>query len=126
MIPFCSLLINFVGQILVPKLPRKKSQSKIPLVLLLLISLLTLVTLVTASNYFLRPIMETEIKEKVIHKIEEKGHLDINVNVSGRDVTIKGTVDSKEESSALEKVSSNVQGVREIDNKLLIKNQAND
>lgn len=106
--------------------PLKKTKPKSPLVLLLLIFLLALVTLVTASNYFLRPLMETEIKEKVAHKIEEKGHSNINVDVSGRDVTIKGIVNSEAESSILEKISSNVEGVREINNKLLIKNQASD
>lgn len=104
----------------------KKLKSKTPLVLLLFISLLAVVTLVTASSYFLRPVMETEIKEKIVDKMKEAGHADIEVEVSGRDVTIKGTVKSEEESSSLEKVSSKVQGVREINNKLLIENQAND
>ncbi len=104
----------------------KRFKSKTPLVLLFLISLLALVTLVAASSYFLRPIMETEIKEKVVLKLEEKGHSDIKVDVSGRDVTIKGTVKSEKESSALENVSSKIQGVREINNKLLIKNHTND
>jgi hypothetical protein len=115
------LLINFVGQIVVLSPPHKKFKSKSPLILLLLISLLALVTLIAASTYFLRPIMETEIKEKVVDKMEEKGHSDIKVAVSGRDVTIEGTVTSEEESTQLENVSSKVQGVREIKNKLLIK-----
>ena len=99
----------------------KRFKYKSPLTLLLLLSLLVVLTLVTASTYFLRPSMETDLKEKVVDKIEEKGHLDINVDVSGRDVTLKGTVKSEEESSTLENISSKVQGVHEINNKLIIK-----
>ncbi len=65
--------------------------------------------------------MEMDLKEKVVDIIEEKGHLSINVDVSGRDVTLKGTVNSEEESSSLESISSKVKGVHEINNKLLIK-----
>ncbi len=107
--------------------PRNLSfRSKSPLVLLLLLTILVISTLITASAYFLRPSIETEIKEKVREKIEEKGLGNMVVDVSGRDVTISGYVDTKEKSSKVEKISSEVQGVREINNKLLIKNLPND
>ncbi|MEE9446126.1 MAG: BON domain-containing protein [Cocleimonas sp.] len=101
-------------------------RSKSPLVLLLLLTILVISTLITASAYFLRPSIETEIKEKVIEKIEQKGLGNMIVDVSGRDVTISGYVDTKEKSSKVEEISSEVQGVREINNKLLIKNLPND
>lgn len=107
--------------------PRNLSfRSKSPLVLLLLLTILVISTLITASAYFLRPSIETEIKEKVIEKIEQKGLGNMIVDVSGRDVTISGYVDTKEKSSKVEEISSEVQGVREINNKLLIKNLPND
>ncbi len=96
------------------------------MVLLLLLTVLVISTLITASAYFLRPSIETEIKEKVIEKIEQKGLGNMIVDVSGRDVTISGYVDTKEKSSKVEEISSEVQGVREINNKLLIKNLPND
>ena len=101
-------------------------KPKSPLVLLFLLTLLVVSTLVTASAYFLRPSIETEIKQKVTKKIEEKGVSNMMVNVSGRDVTISGSVDTKEDSTKVEEMSSKVQGVREINNKLLIKNLPND
>ena len=107
--------------------PRNLSfKPKSPLVLLFLLTLLVISTLITASAYFLRPSIETEIKEKVIATIEEKGLGNMTVDVSGRDVTISGSVDTESDSSRVEKISSEVQGVREINNKLLIKNLPND
>jgi len=108
------------------KLRNINFRSKSPLVLLFLLTLLVISTLVTASAYFVRPSIETELKGKVIEKIEEKGHKNMVVNVSGRDVTISGSVDSKEESSSVERMSSEVKGVREINNKLLIKKLSTD
>jgi len=101
-------------------------KPKSPLVLLFLLTLLVISTLITASAYFLRPSIETEIKEKVIATIEEKGLGNMTIDVSGRDVTISGSVDTESDSSRVEKISSEVQGVREINNKLLIKNLPND
>ena len=103
--------------------PHKRFKYKSPLTLLFLLSLLVVLTLVAASSFFLRPSMEIDIKEKVVDKIEEKGHLGINVHVSGRDVTLKGIVKTEEESSKLESISRKVQGVHEINNKLIIKNK---
>lgn len=101
----------------------KRFKQKSPLTLLVLLSLLVILTLVAASTYFLRPTIELELKEKVTDKIEAKGHVNIKVDVSGRDVTLKGMVNSAEESSKLESISSQVKGVHEIKNKLLIKEE---
>ena len=96
------------------------------MVLLFVITLLVISTLVTASAYFLRPSIELELKEKVTLKMDQNEVSNITVNVSGRDVTIDGSVRNKETLSSVEKVTSEVQGVREVNNRLVIKNLPSD
>lgn len=109
---------------------RKRHQvifkTKSPMVLLFVITLLVISTLVTASAYFLRPSIELELKEKVTEKIDQNGVSKLVVNVSGRDVTIDGFVRNEETYSSVEKITGEIYGVREINNRLVIKNLPND
>ncbi len=101
------------------------SQSaKSPFVLLTSLGILVIATLVVASTYFLRPGIEYELKEKLLHDFANAGFVNTSINVSGRDVTLRGNVQDKAEALKAENTAKQIWGIRQVDNQLLIKNQS--
>jgi len=97
--------------------------SKSPMTLLLLIAILVIATLVMISNYFLRPGIELDLKQKVMTTLFQHKVFDAAIKVEGRDVTIIGITTDSQESKKVETEIQNITGVNQVDNKLLIKNQ---
>ena len=94
---------------------------KSPLLLLLLISLLIISSLVVATEYFLRPSIETEISNKVVSTLSHLGLHNTLISVSGRDVTLVGYVENKEEIIKALSRTQAIDGVREVTHQLVIK-----
>ena len=79
-------------------------------------------TLVVASAYFLRPSIETELKKKLSDGFSKAGIVCCLITISGRDVILNGAVPNKATSFKVEKTAKEIWGVRQVTNKLLIKN----
>lgn len=102
------------------------TKSKSPLTLLLLIGIMVISTLVVISNYFLRPSLELNIKDEVNQNLKENGFKSVKVKVEGRDVLLEGFIFKQEDSLKVENVMSKIQGIHQIDNQLVVKNQTNE
>ncbi|KAG1657139.1 5'-3' exonuclease [Nymphon striatum] len=102
------------------------TRSKSPLTLLLLIGIMVISTLVVISNYFLRPSLELNIKDEVSQNLKENGFKSVKVKVEGRDVLLEGFIFKQEDSLKVENVMSRIQGIHQIDNQLVVKNQTNE
>ncbi len=95
---------------------------KSPLVFLFLVSVLVVSTLVVASEYFLRPQIELELKQKITHRFAQVGLAKTNIELSGRDVILNGSVKSKDAVMRAERATKEIWGIRQVDNQILIKN----
>jgi len=93
---------------------------KSPLIFLLLVAVLVIATLVVASEYFLRPQIETELKQKITHNFTQAGLFVKDIKLSGRDVTLNGAVSSKFVAQEVENVTKQINGVRQINNYIII------
>ena len=94
--------------------------SKSPLILLFLVAVLVVATLVAASEYFLRPQVESELKQKIAHSFSQVGLSIADIKLSGRDVTLNGSVSSKLTAQKVENATKHIWGVRQIDNQIII------
>ncbi len=94
--------------------------SKSPLIFLLLVAILVVATLVAASEYFLRPQIESELKQEITHNVAQAGLSITDIKLSGRDVTLNGAVSSKLTAQKIENTTKQVWGVRQIDNQIII------
>ena len=90
---------------------------------LITIGALVISTLVFFSAYFVKPLVETELKNKLLTSFTRLGITSNLVKISGRDITLSGSVKNKEESIMAENAALAIQGIRQVNNKLLIKNQ---
>ena len=97
--------------------------SKSPLTLLVLIAVMVVATLVVISNYFLRPGMELDLTHRITKNFLSYGINSAIINVSGRDVTLTGSVLNYTDAKNIEKLIQETQGIRQVENKLVIKNQ---
>ena len=93
---------------------------KSPLILLVLVAILVIATLVAASEYFLRPQIESELKQKVTHSFAQAGLSIADIELSGRDVTLNGAVSSKLVAQKVENTTKQILGIRQIDNQIII------
>ena len=97
-----------------------QSKSKSPLTLLLVISLLVISTCVMISNYFLRPGLESDLKNRVVTTLSSHNITNVVINVEGRGVVLNGIADNLLE---VKKVGSEVQkisGISHVKNKLVV------
>ncbi|MCF6191048.1 MAG: BON domain-containing protein [Cocleimonas sp.] len=94
---------------------------KSPLILLVLVAVLVVATLVAASEYFLRPQIESELKQEITRSFVQAGFSIADINLSGRDVTLNGAVSSKLAAQKVENTTKQIWGVRQIDNQIIIK-----
>ena len=84
---------------------------------------LIIATLTFGSAYFIEPNVETDLRNKLLTRFTQLGIANNVVSISGRDVTLTGSVKNKKESIMAENTALAIQGIRQVDNKLLIKNQ---
>ena len=102
------------------------TRSKSPLTLLLLIGVLIIATLIVISNYFLRPGLELNIREAVSKNLREGGMKTVKVSVEGRNVLLQGYIHKNTDSIKAENIVSNILGVHQVENQLVVKNQTNE
>lgn len=90
------------------------------MVLLLVVSLLVISTLVVLSNYFLRPGLELDLRNRVISTLNAHNISNAKINVEGRNVVLSGfannLLEAKQIGSEVEKIS----GVSYVKNKLVV------
>lgn len=103
---------------------KSESKPKSPLTLLLLIACLIISTLVMISNYFFRPGLELDLKNRVLSTLYSYDLLNPVIKVEGRDVVLNGTVSSKAEAEKIEAEIHKISGIHQVDNKLFISNQS--
>ena len=103
---------------------KTKPQSKSPLTLLLLIGCLVISTLVMISNYFFRPGLELELKNRIVSKLYSYSLYNPVIKVEGRDVVLKGIARNRAEAEKIEAEIQSISGIHQVDNKLLINNQS--
>lgn len=95
-----------------------------PLILLLLIGLLVISTLLMLAYYFVRPGVELELEKKIIQKFESQNLLNTAISVKGRDVSISGVVLNKVDALNVEMILNSIEGIRQINNHLVLRNQS--
>lgn len=95
-------------------------KSKSPLTLLLLIGFLVICTLVMISNYFLRPGIELDLKNKVITHLYKHDVFNAMVKVEGRNVKLSGITSNELEAQKVGAAIQNISGVHQLENNLVI------
>ena len=100
-----------------------RSTSKSPLTLLVLLGLMVIATLVVISNYFLRPSMEMNLTRKITSNLIRSGLEGTSIIVSGRDIILEGVVQSQADVVKAERLIQENGDIRQLENKLVIKNQ---
>lgn len=100
--------------------------SKSPLTLLLLIGILVISTLVVISNYFLRPGLELSIEDQVRGNLSEIGIKTVKVSVEGRNVLLEGFTLNHSDWKKAEIIVNKIQGINQVENLLVVKNQTNE
>ena len=103
---------------------KREPKSKSPMTLLLLIAFLVIATLVMISNYFLRPGLELDLRNRIVTKLYSYKLLNPMIRVEGRDVILNGIVRNKGEAAKIEAEIQSISGIHQIENKLLIHNQS--
>ena len=99
---------------------KQHSKPKSPFTLLFLISLLVISTLVVVSNYFFRPGLESDLRNKIISKLYSHNVFNAAIKVEGRDVTIDGIATNELESNKLEMDVQNISGINRVQNNIKI------
>ncbi|KAG1657140.1 DNA polymerase I [Nymphon striatum] len=75
---------------------------------------------------YANPCLELNIKDEVSQNLKENGFKSVKVKVEGRDVLLEGFIFKQEDSLKVENVMSRIQGIHQIDNQLVVKNQTNE
>ena len=102
-------------------MPAPHKQAKSPLVFLITLAVLVVSTLVVASSYFLKPSIETELKNQLTKEILMLGLFNPSIKISGRDVTLTGVVSKQSDVMKAENIARHVAGIREVSNQLVVK-----
>ena len=79
--------------------------------------------MVMISNYFFRPGLEQDLKDKVISKLLFKNLLDPEIKVEGRKVILNGMVPNEVEAEKIEAEIQSISGIHSLDSQLLIDSQ---
>lgn len=90
----------------------------------LIVASLVIATLVMISNYFFRPGLELDLKNKILSKQYSHQLLNPVINVEGRNVILKGIARNKVEAAKIEAEILSVSGINDLDSRLLIQNQS--
>jgi len=97
--------------------------SKSTFILSSILGMLIVSTLVAISSYFIRPSIELDLKTKLVSKLSKIEVKNSFIQVSGRDITLYGSVPNKIDALTAEDIATNIQGVRQVKNELLIKGE---
>ena len=98
------------------------SPSKSALLLLGTLGILIISTLIAISSYFLQPAIELDLKRKLIINFFKAGIDTSIIHISGRDITLNGSVSSKNNANIAEDLAKKISGVRQVKNNLSISN----
>ncbi len=93
----------------------QENQHHLLLVILFALSMLALLVI---SIVFISPEIEKDLNQKVTEELEKKG-IEAIVTVSGRDVTLSGTVKAPEDVQHAQKSTTKICGIHFIDNQLV-------
>jgi len=104
---------------------KPQTKSKSPFTLLFLITVLIISTLVLVSNYFLRPGLELDLKNRVKSTLYSHTIFNAAVDVNGRDVVLNGVTPNSIEAEKIEADIKNLAGVNRLHSKLLIETDIN-
>ena len=100
--------------------PKLSHSAQSALLLLSIIGVLIISTLVVISSYFLRPTIELDLKEKLVISLSDVALENQVINVSGRDITLHGSVGDIREATIAEETAKKVWGVRQVSNNLFV------
>ncbi len=90
----------------------------------LVLASLVIATLVMISNYFFRPGLELDLKNRILSKHYSHQLLNPVIKVEGRDVILNGVARNKDEATQIEAEIQSVLGIHNVDSRLLIQNQS--
>jgi outer membrane protein OmpA-like peptidoglycan-associated protein len=102
----------------------RSTQQLFPLMALL--TLLVVATLTLLTLWFKQPVIETDLLQRARQTLTEAGLPPSGLHFSGRDGVLSGTVASEAEASRLVEIASQVYGVRDVDNQLIVASTAAD
>ncbi len=88
-----------------------------------ILGVLVVSTLVAASSFFLRPVIELDLKNKLISDLLKAGITPPVINISGRDITLSGFISNEKESIRTEETAKKVWGVRKVNNHLIVRSK---
>lgn len=77
------------------------------------------------SNYFFRPGLESDLKNKIITTLYSHHIFNAAIDVNGRDVVLKGITPNLKEAKKIEADIQKITGVNHLQSKLLIKPEIN-
>jgi len=100
--------------------PKFNSSSKSALLLLSVLGILVISTLVVISSYFLQPTIELDLKRKLTESLSKAGMDSSIIRVSGRDITLHGSISSKNDAKVAEDIAKKIRGVRQVKNSLVV------
>ena len=102
---------------------KPEANSKSPVTVLFLITVLIISTLVMVSNYFFRPGLESDIKNRIISALYSHAIFNAVIDVNGRDVVLKGITPNPVEAKKIENDIKNIKGVNQLYSKLVIESE---
>ena len=102
---------------------KQKSKSKSPLTLLILISFLVISTLVMISNYFLRPGLESDLRNRITATLSAHNIVNAVIKVQGRDVILNGIAANPLIAKKAESDIKSIAGINAVRSKLVIEKQ---
>ena len=79
-------------------------------------------TLVMISNYFFRPGLEQDLKNRILSTLYSHNISNAVVKVEGRDVILNGIALNNHQAQKLEAEIQSISGIHQIENKLSIEN----
>ena len=88
-----------------------------------MLGVLIISTLVAISSYFILPSIELDLKTKLVANLSQTGLTSSNIRVSGRNITLYGSVSSNTDITVAEDIAKSIWGVRQVNNSLLIKTE---
>lgn len=97
---------------------KPQTKSKSPFTLLFLIAVLIISTLVMVSNYFFRPGLESDLKNRIHSMLYSHDIFNAVIDVNGRDVVLKGITPNSSEAKKIEEDVQNISGVNRLHSKL--------
>ena len=100
----------------------QESQENSHHLLLVALFALSMIILLIISIVLISPEIEKDLSQKVTEELEKKG-IEATVTLSGRDVTLSGTVTTPEDIQQAQTLTTKICGIHFIDNQLVLQNK---